>query len=42
MGDKKFPVLDSDERLIGLLSKIKVEEFISKEVLENYKNKNAK
>lgn len=39
IGDKKLPVLDSNHRLIGLLSKMKVEEFISKEVLENYNNK---
>lgn len=34
--DKKLPVLDSDHRLIGLLSKNKVEEYISKKVLDNY------
>lgn len=34
--DKKLPVLDSNHRLIGLLSKNKVEEYISKEVLDNY------
>ncbi|MFY0483356.1 hypothetical protein ACI6PS_12200 [Flavobacterium sp. PLA-1-15] len=42
IGDKKLPVLDSNYRLIGLLSKMKVEEFISKEVLENYNNKNVR
>ena len=36
LGDQKLPVLDSDHRLIGLLSKNKVEEYISKKVLENY------
>jgi hypothetical protein len=37
--DKKLPVLNSDNNLIGLLSKIKVEEFISKEVLNRYDQK---
>lgn len=35
-GDQNLPVLDSDHKLIGLLSKNKVEEYISKEVLDNY------
>lgn len=34
--DTYLPVLDSDHRLIGMLSKNKVEEYISKEVLNNY------
>ena len=41
VGDKKLPVLDSQKHLIGLLSKVKVEEFISKEVLESYKEKKS-
>lgn len=40
LGDKKLPVLDSNNKLIGLISKTKVEEFICKEVLGNY-NKNG-
>lgn len=42
IGDKKLPVLDTNHRLIGLLSKMKVEEFISKEVLDSYKDKNIR
>jgi hypothetical protein len=37
--ESKLPVLNSDNNLIGLLSKIKVEEFISKEVLNRFDQK---